>query len=380
MINFDANACYGLLPEVAAAIKEQEIIFANPSSIHQAGQDCRVITENARNTLANLLKLNKNQRVVFTSGASEANNQAISYAYWKNHQDTSINFVTTAIEHPSVLEPLAHLEKQGFKVTKVNPNTNAEITVEDVLEAVDQQTVLLSIMYANNETGLILPVQKIIEAVKEQYPDVLIHIDAVQAVGKVDLNFGELLADFISISGHKLGALTGVGALIVNDSLENIPLILGGPQESRWRAGTENTLGIYSLGLASEIINEKLVDNIAAMQANRAVIKSALESAYPKLEFNSEDSEHLPNTLSVEIPEVLADDLVVALDLEGVCISSGAACGSGKPLPSHVLLAMGKTEEQAKNTIRLSVRADLTPIQREKGTNSLLNCIQKMKC
>ena len=355
--NFDANACYGLLPEVRNAIACLPDLY-NPSSIHQNGQKSRAILEVARTQLAELLNISKEQRVVFTSGASESNTQALFYPFWeKLNQESSANLIISAIEHPSVIESARKLEKHGIELRIWNPFSTAG--VEGLDELLDENTRLISIMTANNETGLVLPVSDIFKKVKEFNPKIFTHTDAVQAAGKLEFKANEIQADFISLSAHKLGALTGVGALIVNRDFENLPLIFGGPQESRWRAGTENVVGIYSFGIAAEVWNKNAVNWRKGMNQVRNNLVDFVINNCPNIKpYTPENS--LPNTISLEIAGKLADDLVVAFDVAGIAVSSGSACASGKPLPSHVLLAMGKSLEQARSTLRISYRADVS--------------------
>lgn len=367
MINFDANASYGLLPEVKSAIKKFELFQANPSSIHQLGQNARGLIEEARTNVSNLLKVGPNQRLVFTSGASESNTQAIFSSYWNDiGEKNSANIVTTAIEHPSVLEAVNHLEKLGIEKRLVYPKESGEIRISDFLDQIDNNTRLVSFMIANNETGYILPIEELVKEIRGKFPDIVIHCDAVQALGKMEVDYSSLGIDLISFSAHKIGGLSGVGALVVNKSIKVDPIIYGGPQESRYRAGTENLLGIYSFGLAAKALLGKLTNDISAMKASKNHICKELNNNFGNsIAINCQGLDILPNTISLEIKDVFSDDLVVALDLKGICISSGAACASGKPLPSHVLLAMGKSEEKAKSTVRISFRADLSDKDRD---------------
>ena len=354
MINLDANSTYGLLDIDFSVLKD----LGNPSSIHKMGQDARALIEDARNLIKNRLSISDHYRIIFTSGASEANNQALFYPVYKaiekkNHH--SKNIVISAFEHPSVLETVRQIEKFGVEVRIVKP-IDGRYDSECFLKEVDRDTLILSVMAANNETGYILPVKEIFSFAKEKFPYLLCHSDTVQVAGKIYFDFEG--GDFYTLSGHKLGALSGIGCLIARDSLGARPFIYGGPQESRWRAGTENIAGIYSFAKAIEYHYQGLDSKIQNLSRIKEEILSFLKDI-PEISINYENEACLPNTLSCQINGVRADDLVVAMDLAGVAISSGSACASGKPLPSHVLLAMGKGEEEAKSTIRLSFRSDL---------------------
>lgn len=358
--NFDANASHTLLSEVKESIAKFNLDFLNPSAVHQSGQKAKAIIEEARYNLASLMQLSAKQRIVFTSGASEANNQAIFYAA---KQSGEFSPLSSAIEHPSVLEAL-----KNFPGTKY---LLPDYTAEHVLANVSEQTNFLSLMFANNETGYILPITEIFAAVKQKHPEILLHTDAVQALGKLSVDFSGLQADFITVSGHKIGALSGIGALVVNDDLAHQPLIYGGPQEQRWRAGTENVLGIYTFGVAAKVWQQKQAEKQQKMLVLRDNFEKAIHQAFPEAIINHQDKKRLPNTSSIYLPGILADDLVVAMDLKGFAISSGAACSSGKPLPSHVLLAMGHSEEYAKSTVRVSFEENTTASELDSLINGL---------
>ena len=370
MLNFDANACYGLTQEVQEYLVTKvnyANFIANPSSIHKLGQNSRGLIENARIEISSFLKIDQNKRLIFTSGASESNTQAILSPYWEElNVNTNVNFVTTAIEHPSVLETANFLKTRGVEVRIVPPNKDGLYSPEIFLEYVDNNTKLISVMYANNETGYIFEVENIAGLVKSKFPNILFHCDGVQALGKIDFSLENSLIDYFTFSGHKIGSLTGVGALVINKDIAVNSLIFGGPQESRHRAGTENVLGIQTLAIACSNLEKKLKENLLKLQKNKELIIEYLNTNFKdRIKINHSNSKTLPNTISLEIQGVNADDFVVALDLDGICISSGSACASGKPLPSHVLLALGKTYEEAKSTIRISFRADLSTAELE---------------
>lgn len=343
-INFDANATLELHPVLRGmSLNLDEML--NPSSIHTPGQRARMCLEKTREAILHLLELNSDYRVIFTSGATEANNLAINLGK---------NIISSVFEHVSVLEPLK--QKNSLLLEKLN---------REELDKFDQEIDLSTFMQANNETGEIYNLD-FLDGYK-----FLKHTDAVQALGKFKTNYKKY--DLISISGHKLGALAGVGALIVKKSIRLNPLILGGSQELFNRAGTENLFGIYTLGLVCEdLISaqdaqfKKLADykKIVLEQINNLPIKIL------KLE------SQLPNTIHLTIDGIVADDLVVACDLEGLCISAGSACASGKPNPSHVLLSMGYSEAQAKSSVRVSISPFLTLEQVENGGRILKKTIE----
>jgi cysteine desulfurase len=234
-------------------------------------------------------------------------------------------------------------------------------------------------MYANNETGQIFALEEIAAQARALNPEILIHSDAVQAIGKTAFNFSSLGLDMITVSGHKLGALSGVGALVLKNGFEFEPQILGGPQEQYLRAGTENVLGIVSLGEAAKHIRKNLKQRIACLGELKKEALEIIGRDLPQAVVHCRGISSLPNTLSLRIPGILADDLVVAMDLEGVLISSGAACASGKPEPSHVLVAYGLSPAEARETIRLSFTAELSLEDLRLGLKTLVHCVKRMQ-
>lgn len=386
MINFDANANHTLLPEVREALRRFPKDALNPSSVHQGGQRARALVEEAREEIRQLLNLTPGDKVVFTSGATEANNTAVLAPFWKYFAKSrgmeplgNPAIVSSAIEHPSVLEPIKRLERMGIKSALLSPNQNGSFEAGAFLSACSTETKLLSLMLANNETGQILDVAAITRAVKAKFPGLIVHCDAVQAVGKLKFEFSALGTDLMSISAHKLGGLAGSGALIIKEGLQSEALLCGGVQELGLRAGTENVLGIVAFGVAARVLRQKLSENITALQQNRDFLVHYLRENIADAVFNLYGPACLPNTVSLRIPAIKADDLVVALDLEGVCTASGAACAAGKPEPSHVLLAMGLSREQAASTIRISLEACYRPGDLELGARKIVECVKRMR-
>jgi cysteine desulfurase len=239
----------------------------------------------------------------------------------------------------------------------VNPNTNGEIDPDSVASSLSEETSLVSVMAANNETGVINDIKTVVSLVRARAPRALIHTDAAQLCGKVPFSFHDLGVDLLTISGHKFGALTGVGALVIRKGVEIEPLIDGGPQESKLRGGTENVLGIISMGAAALEAHTELSQRSESMREIRDLFEAELCRVIEGISINGEKATRLPNTSSLYIRGVRADDLLVALDREGVYVSGGAACSSGKPEPSHVLSAMGHSEERSRSTVRVSFRA-----------------------
>jgi len=361
IFDLDANATYAPSESLQALVQRAWVRLGNPSSLHRGGQRAKAAVEEARESVRALIGAGPKDQVVFTSGATEANNTVIASA-----TRAATHVVSSTIEHPCVLGPLRVASENGTEVALVSPTTHGEVTVDSVAAALRYHTQLVSIMAANNETGAVNDVKAITRVVRANAPKALVHTDAAQVFGKLAITFAQLAVDCLTLSGHKLGALTGVGALVIREGVHLTPLIRGGPQEAKLRGGTENVLGIISLGVAASAILQEGAERGRAMQAVRDTFERELLRSISKCEVNGASVARLPNTSNVFISGVRADDLLVALDLEGIYVSSGAACSSGKPEPSHVLSAMGQPEERVRSSLRFSFRADQSP---ELGAN-----------
>jgi len=366
------------LPEVHARLTEC-LEGLNPSSIHGGGQRAKAAIERARDAVGALLGLRSGERIVFTSGATEANAMAIEapFAPDRIERGSEVDgplWITSALEHHSVLEPCARLNRRGFPGAVVTPLDGA-MRGSEIGAVISPRTRLVTCMAANNEIGHVTPLEEIVRVVRATAERCVIHSDAVQILGKMRLNPFDAGVDSVSLSAHKIGGLPGVGALIVRTGFEPSPLLVGGPQELRHRAGTENVPGIVSFGTAAEIVRRTLDERIERMRCGVELLRRELTRLAPNIAFNSPHDHGLPNTLSVTAPGIRADDVVVALDLAGVYVSSGAACASGKPEPSHVLLARGLTEAAARATLRLSLRADHTPAELERAAAAIARAI-----
>lgn len=356
IVDLDANASLRPPPSLGERLLVEWNRLGNPSSVHRLGQQSRAVVERGRCAIRKLLNVSAHDRVVFTSGATEANNLAL---YCLSQRGGSI--ISSSIEHPCILEPLRRLSNSGRGVSLVKPTTDGEITPKAVVEALEDDTSSVSIMAANNETGVINDLKRIASCLRERDNRIVIHTDAAQLCGKSPLAFQDLGVDLLTLSGHKMGALAGVGALVIREGIAVEPLILGGPQEEKLRGGTENVLGILSLALVVEDLIETLSQRIHAMKTARDKFEQRICAELSGVTVNSVGCARLPNTSSLYVEGVRADDLLVALDLEGIMVSTGAACSSGKIDPSHVLLEMGRSDEEARSTIRVSFRGDEDP-------------------
>ncbi|AGA90918.1 cysteine desulfurase family protein [Thioflavicoccus mobilis 8321] len=350
-IYLDCNATTPLAAEVRAAIHEAlDRLGGNPSSLHRDGKEARQAVEEARRRLASLLDCTA-RRLVFTGGGSEANNLALKGVTFAAPQRTHI--ITTTIEHPAVLATCRWLaERLGRRVTYLPVDGDGRVRPADLAAALTDDTALVSVMTANNETGAVQPIAEL--AALAHRRGALFHTDAVQAVGKIPLDVAALGADLLTLSAHKIRGPKGVGALYLAKGVAIDPLVHGGHQEGGLRAGTENTLGIIGLGAAAELAARDL-GRTSEIGALRDRLADGLQAIFPEARRNGAAGERLPNTLSLTIPGVRGESLVLAMDRHGVAFSSGSACRSGSPEPSHALLAMGLAAAEAHCTIRLSL-------------------------
>ena len=353
-VYLDNNATTPVLPEVFEAMRpffgER---FGNASSIHHHGQETRAAVEDARESVADLLGCSAGE-IVFTSGGTESDNLAI--AGWVAAGD---HVITSSIEHHAVLHACKHLEKIGCEVTILPVDGRGLIDPSDVRCALRPNTKLISVMMANNETGVRQPVEEIGKIASES--NVLFHTDAVQAAAKVPIRVRQIGCDALSISGHKIHAPQGVGALYVQKGTRIQPLFHGGRHERSRRAGTENVPGIVALGKAAQLAKEALdrSDN-HKMAAMRDRLEQGILAQVDEAGVNGESATRIPNTTNLHFDHIDGEAVVIALDLKGLAVSTGAACSSGAIEPSHVLIAMGLRAEQARASIRFSLGKQTT--------------------
>ncbi|HEX7286995.1 MAG TPA: aminotransferase class V-fold PLP-dependent enzyme [Candidatus Angelobacter sp.] len=353
-VYLDNNATTPLLPEVFEAIKPFYMEgFGNASSIHRYGQHTRAAVEKARGHVAALLNA-RPAEIVFTSGGTEGDNAAIFGLVQRGD-----HIITSTIEHHAVLNTCKRLEQMGCEVSYVPVNSRCEISPDDVRKALRPNTRLISVMMANNETGVVQPVEEIGKIAEEA--DVFFHTDAVQAAGKVPVDVQKIGCDVLSISGHKIHAPQGTGAMYIRKGTLIQPLIYGGSHERQRRAGTENVPGIVGLGKAAELAKVWLESGRAAeMAAMRDRLQEGILSQVESAGVNGLGAPRVPNTTNLWFDFIEGEALVIALDLKGLAVSSGAACSSGAIEPSHVLLAMGLPHERARASIRMSLGKQTT--------------------
>ncbi len=351
-IYFDNNATTPIHPEVVLAIQPflQEL-FGNPSSLHFAGRDVKAPYENARGQIAAMVGA-KIGEIVVTGCGSESNNHAIKGTAYSRGEGKG-HIVTSTVEHPAVLNVCRYLETQGFTVTYLPVDGSGLVDPDDVKRSIRKDTILISIMYANNETGTLMPIADIARIARDS--GVIFHSDMVQAMGKVDIDLAALGVDLASFSGHKVYAPKGVGALYVREGLNIDNLIHGGSQESGRRAGTENIIGIVAFGAACDIVKREMKNGKDRIEGLRRHLLEGVLGRVDEVRLNGHPTQRLPNTLNLSFEFVESESLLLALDMKGIAVSSGSACSSGSTEPSHVLLAMGIPGPSCQSALRFSL-------------------------
>ncbi len=354
-VYFDNNATTPVLPEIFEAMKPYfSEHFGNASSIHHHGQETRAAVERARESVAALTGCRASE-IVFTSGGTEADNLALS-----GLAQPGDHVICSTIEHHAVLNSCKHLQSAGCEVTSVPVDSRGLVDPEDVRRALRPNTKLISIMMANNETGVVQPVEEIGKLAAGA--DVYFHTDAVQAAGKVPVDVTRIGCDLLSISGHKMHAPQGVGALYVRKGTILQPMLHGGSHERSRRAGTENVAGIVGLGRAAEIAKQALDGGaLARMSQMRDRLEQTILAEVEAAGVNGEGAPRVPNTTNLYFDYIEGEALVIALDLKGLAVSTGAACSSGAIEPSHVLTAMGLRPDRARASLRFSLGKQNTP-------------------
>ena len=350
--------------------------FGNPSSLHLFAREAGKGLDTARAQVAKALNA-KPEEIIFTGGGSESDNmvlRGIPEAYKKKGK----HVITSAVEHHAVLHTLEAMEKEGrVEVTYLPVDEYGMVTAEQVEKAIRPDTVLVSIMFANNEVGTIMPIEQIGETCKKY--GVLFHTDAVQAVGHVPVDVEKMHIDLLSLSGHKFHGPKGVGALYVRKGVRIPALILGGAQERIKRAGTENVPGIVGMGKAIELATAELKDNAAKMKVLRDRLIFGIPARIPDVKLNGHPTERLPNNVNFSIRFIEGESILLMLDLNGIAASSGSACTSGSLDPSHVLLAMGLSHEVAHGSLSLTLSEFTTPEEIDYVLDTLPPIVEKLR-
>lgn len=346
--------------------------YANPSSMYEFSTNASKAIDDARHSMKEFLGANSAKEIVFTSCGSESANTAIKGAVSYNKNKKHI--ITTKVEHPCVLNTYKMLEKQGYKVDYIGVNSNGELELDELKSKITPDTALVSVMWANNETGVIFPIKEIGEIIKSKNPETLFFVDAVQAAGKIDIDVKDTNIDMLGVSGHKFHAPKGIGALYVNSSVVLPPLINGGHQERGYRAGTENVPYIVGMGKAAELAIDNMKYELSEVKRLRDKLETGILKNIFNARLNTSISNRVPNTTNIGFEYVEGELILLHLSDIGVCASSGSACTSGSLEPSHVLRAMGTPFTSLHGSIRFSLSRYTT----EKEIDYVLDNIGKV--
>ncbi|AKG52707.1 cysteine desulfurase [Dehalogenimonas sp. WBC-2] len=359
----------------AAMLPYLKDVFGNPSSVHSAGQVVRAAMEDARSQVAALIDARPDE-IYFTSGGTESDNWALKGMAWAKAEKGN-HIVTTAIEHHAILESCHYLSKHGFDITLVPVDKYGLVDPENVKKAITPKTILVSVMHANNEIGTIEPVAEIGKIARER--DIPFHIDAVQTTGHLPIQVNELNVDLLSISSHKLYGPKGTGALYIRKGVRIESLLSGGSQERAKRPGTENVLGIIGFGAAAEIAQTEMSAEAERLTILRDRLISELLTRIPDSHLNGHPTLRLPNNVNISFDYVEGESLLLNLDFEGICASTGSACSSSSLEPSHVLLACGKIAEEAHGSLRFSLGKLTEDEDIDKVVEALPRIVKKLK-
>ncbi len=365
--------------QVAGAVREAMLPYltdalGNPSSIHGTGRDARMALDQARAHVARLINA-RPRRVIFTGGGSEADNLALKGVAF-SMRDRGHHLITSTVEHPAVLQACRFLEGMDYEVTYLEVDEYGLIDPAQLRDAITNETLLVSLMMANNEVGTIEPVKELCAIAQER--GVLFHTDAVQAAGKIPIDVEELGVDLLSLSAHKFHGPKGVGALYIRKGVRLEPLVHGGKQEGGMRAGTENVPAIVGMGKAAELARQSVRD-AEELSRRRDRLEAGIRRLIPKAVLNGHPERRLPNTLNLTLPGLRGESLVVALDQHGISLSSGSACKSGSPEPTHVLMAMGKSTDEAHCAVRFSLAHGTTETDIDETITVLRRVLEEME-
>lgn len=354
LVYLDNNATTMVAPEVVEAMLPYFTNeYGNPSSIYDLAHGANEAVKKSREVIADFLGAKDPKEIIFTSCGSESANMAIKGVLDVNRNKKHI--ITTRVEHPCVLNLYKDLEKKGYQVSWIDVDFKGELNVGQLLKAITPDTALVSVMMANNETGTIYPVDKIAEAVKMQNPETKVFVDGVQAAGKIPINLKDTKIDLFGISGHKFHAPKGIGALYVKSGTMLSPLVVGGHQEKGKRAGTENVPYIVGMATAAKLAKDSLDDELTRVKALRDKLEKGILSKVKNAVLNSKSSNRVPNTTNIGFQYVEGELILLHLNDEGICASSGSACTSGSLEPSHVLRAQGVPFTSLHGSIRFSL-------------------------
>ena len=376
-IYFDHNATTPVHPAVAdamtAVLRED---FGNPSSVHHFGQRAKAAIDQARSAVGALIGADPSE-VVFMSGGTESDNLAIRGAAEALERTGRRHLIATAIEHEAVLNTVKALARRGWTTTLLPVDATGIVSVEALREALTDETAVVSVMHANNEIGTIQPIVELARLAHER--GALFHTDAVQSAGKIPVDVRTLGADLLSVSAHKFYGPKGVGALWIRRGLRLAAVLTGGKQERSRRAGTENVAGIVGMGIAAGAARLKMADEATCLSALRDRLEEGILRAVPGTLINGARASRVPNTTNISFDRVEAESLLIALDLEGVAVSTGSACSSGTLEPSHVLKAMGFSPHRAQNSLRFSLGAANTEAEVDRVVSIMPGIVEKLR-
>lgn len=362
---------------LAAALPFLQGKYGNASSVYAFGKRARKAIEWARRQVADVVGAAASE-IVFTAGGSEGNNTVLrGAAEWAWREGRRVHIVVSAIEHPSVLAPCGALERLGARIDYVPVSQEGRVAVESVATVLSEETCLVSVMLANNEVGTVQDIAAIAELLKKR--GVPLHADAVQAIGHIPVDVKVLGVTYLTASGHKFGGMKGTGFLWQKRGAELPPLISGGGQERGRRAGTENTAGIVALGEALTESVERMQEDAVRLRGLVAYTLQMIEREMPEVRVHGARKEHLPGLLNIGVPGVRGESLVHLLDLKGICVSAASACSAGADVPSHVLRAMGYSEREAMEALRISYGRENTQEEAQRVAEEIVCAVQKIR-
>ncbi|HID28095.1 MAG TPA: cysteine desulfurase NifS [Methanosarcinales archaeon] len=378
-IYMDHGATSRVDPEVVKAMQPYFTeYFGNASSLHSFGREAKKVLEDSRETVANFIGAKKNE-IIFTAGGTESDNMAIKGVAYKNRKKGN-HIITSAIEHPAVIETCKYLEKQGFEVTYLPVYSEGIIRVEDLENAIrekNNKTILITIMHANNEIGTIQPIEEIGEIAKEK--DIYFHTDAVQSVGKIPVDVDAMNIDLLSISSHKIYGPKGVGALYIRKGTKIEAFVHGGGHEFGLRSTTENIPGIVGLAKAIELRKERMQEDLEKLTPLRDYLIRGVLTNIEESYLNGHLTQRLPNNANFYFKYIEGESLILNLDRKGIAASTGSACSSTKLEPSHVLLAIGLKPEDAHGSLRLTLGRENTKEEVEYVLEALMEVVEKLR-
>ena len=351
--------------------------YGNPSSMHRKGVEAEKYVKEAKERLAKLLKVEEKE-IFFTSGGTESDNLALIGAARANMRRGK-HLITTSIEHPAILNTMHYLEDEGFRVTFLPVDRYGRASLQALKEALCEETILVSMMYVNNEVGSVQPVQEAASLVKAYNKEILFHVDAVQGFGKYRIYPKRLKVDLLSLSGHKIHGPKGIGALYIGGHVKIQPIVFGGEQQKNIRSGTENVPGIVGMGAAVKRAFDTMEERTAREKEVRDYLIRRVENEIPYCRLNGHRTDRLPNNANFSFQFIEGESLLIRLDMKGICASSGSACTSGSLDPSHVLLAIGLPHEIAHGSLRLTINEEISKEDVDYVVDSLKEIVEGLR-